>query len=226
MTMETTGDVVTVSTGELTPEEKPAELESVTKETEDVLYSKEETTVEPESKVDTPSEEPNEDEVAKGDDEKAEGDNDVVYDLKLSDDNVLGQDELNSVLEFAKENKLAPELAEAVWKRENELLSKLGDAESKRQDDELKEWRSSVINDPDMGGEKLKITTENARRAVKTFGSEDFTKVLNETGYGDHPEIVRFLSNIGSLMNDDALILPTRMGSKPKTAEELFYGSN
>ena len=221
-----------------TVESNDSQLESVTKETEDAFYgnSNQAQTDSQESASDekaASSEDPSQDKVAKEEDAKAEDSTEekkeeeqaVEYSLNLREGSLLGKGFLEDVESFAKENNLSNEVAQKVLDKQQMVLDSFIEAEANRHDKELEEWRQEVINDPTLGGDNLNKTAEDARRVVTRFGSEGFIQILKETGYGDHPEVVRFLSKLGSIMSEDSLIL-AKSGAKDKPLEDYFYKTN
>lgn len=207
----------------------PRELDSVTKDYEDALYSKDDSSesveAKPEGEKAEPSEDPGKDEVAEGKDAKAEEkskDKEVTYDLELKEDDFMDQASLDQVLQFAKDNKLSKEAASNLWEGQKALITRLAEAETARQDAELEAWRSEIINDPNLGGENLKRTAEGARRVVQRFGDENLVSLLRDSGYGDNPAVVKFLYKISSIMSEDSLVLGEQ-GSSEKPLEDYFY---
>jgi len=209
----------------------PRELDSVTKEYEDALYSKDESSdsveAKPEGEKAESSEDPGKDEVAKDEDakakEKSEGE-EIQYDLKWEEDSsLLSEKAMENVVAFAKEHKLSNEVAKLMWERENNLVQTLAQGEDARVEKELEEWRNEVINDPQLGGENLGRTVEGARRVVQRFGDEDLTNLLRDTGYGDNPAIVKFLYKISSVMSEDSLVLGGKGAPADKPLEDYFY---
>lgn len=80
-------------------------------------------------------------------------------------------------------------------------------------------WKEASKSDPEIGGEKLNGNLQFAARAVERFGGSDKGKsvfeFLNQSGAGNHPEVIRLLSNIGRAMAEDGHI-----GGKTTTAPE------
>lgn len=206
--------------------------ESLTKETEDALYSgsekqpegvateaKEDTSVSEEKVAETEAKED-----AKVEEAQAE-DKEIEYKLELGKETLLDNSVVEDVTAFAKEHNLSNDVAQKILSKQEETISKFFEAEAKAQEAELSKWRDSVINDNNMGGDNLKKTVEDARRVVERFGSEEFIEILRDTGYGDHPEVVRFLSNLGKIMSDDSLVLPN-VKAADRPIEEIFYGKS
>lgn len=201
----------------------PPVQESITAEIENALYSNK---VEEVSQPVSKKPEASETEVVSPKENKEEEKSDSInYKLSLKEGSLLDTSFIDEVTSFAKEHGLSNEAAQAVLSKQESLIERLQKAESERQDKELEQWRKTVIEDKVMGGANLAKTAENAKKVVSRFGNSEFIKLLNETGYGDHPEIVRFLSTIGSVISDDSLVMPKNQMPQ-KSAVEIFYGSN
>jgi hypothetical protein len=147
------------------------------------------------------------------------------YDLKLPEGAQIKPDQLEKIASFAKEQGFSQEQAQKYLERENAVLSDF----VKSQEDGLKTqtqaWVESVKGDKELGGEKFKENMEVSLRAVQKFCSPDFVKLLNDTGLGNHPELVRAFYRIGSAMKEDSLVIPGAQGaSAGKSAAELLYG--
>jgi len=149
----------------------------------------------------------------------------VEYNLKLREDSILDSSILEGVEAFARENNLSKDLAEGLLNTQEELLSNFVKMKTDENEAQKDNWREEIINDKNLGGENLKTTTENAKRAVNNFGTPEFINMLRETGYGDNIEVVRFFSKIGSMMSDDSLVNGKEHGGE-KPVEDFFYGSN
>lgn len=61
-------------------------------------------------------------------------------------------------------------------------------------------------------GNKFDENIELGRRAVNTFGGDELKQVLDESGLGDHPVMVKVFFNIAKKVGDDKLI----SGAPPK----------
>ncbi len=70
-------------------------------------------------------------------------------------------------------------------------------------------WAQEVKADPDIGGDKFDATSALVQGVVSKFGSKAFNEALEQYGFGNHPELVRFIHNIAKAMGED------RTPSKP-----------
>lgn len=176
--------------------------------------------VEAPEKVETKVEEAKPEEVP-GEAKKEE----VEYKLELSKETFLDNSILEDVKAFAKENNLSNEAAQKLLSKQDDIISKFVEAEKNGHDKKVETWREEIISDPVYGGDNLKKMSENAKRVVEKFGSENFKELLRDTGYGDNPEVFKFIAKIGSLMDNDSLVLSGSQGHT-KSIEEVFYGKN
>lgn len=65
------------------------------------------------------------------------------------------------------------------------------------------DWVEQAKKDPEIGGAKFDENIGDAKRAISKFGNEGFTKLLNDFGMGNHPEVIRFMAKVGRLTKED-----------------------
>lgn len=147
------------------------------------------------------------------------------YDLKLPDGSLLEASHIERISSFAKEKGLSNEMAQSLLEREHGAVSSYAEAQKQNYNKTVDSWAKLVEADSEIGGEGYKKNVELASRVIKRFGSESLVKALNETGYGNHPELVRAFTRIGKAMTEDQLVMPgTQPPAKP-SMEDRFYGS-
>lgn len=83
-------------------------------------------------------------------------------------------------------------------------------------------WAEAVKADKELGvPENLAI----AKNVIDTFGNDEVRNLLNSTGMGNHPEVVRLCLKIGKAISEDTF---TRGKQAPKTAAgdaaTILYG--
>lgn len=155
---------------------------------------------------------------------QAQPDTEIKYDLKLAEGAMLDQAYVEQFSQFAKENKLTQEMAQGFLNREQNLLNSYVQKQQQEFEATQKAWVAEIEKDPEIGGEKLKENVELAHRALKQFGSEKFLSELEQTGYGNHPELVRVFAKIGQLLKEDKMVSPNAQSGGVKTLEDIFYG--
>lgn len=86
-------------------------------------------------------------------------------------------------------------------------------------------WEDEARKDKDIGGDAYDENLAVAKKAIDAFGDGDLKAVLNESGLGSHPAVIRFALNAGKSLGD-APVLKTNAGDAKKTLAEALYGKD
>lgn len=70
---------------------------------------------------------------------------------------------------------------------------------------QLQEWKDQVGADKELGGEGMKANLAAAKKAVARFGTPELAQVLDSSGLGNHPELVRLLARAGKALAEDSV---------------------
>jgi len=149
---------------------------------------------------------------------------DVLYDLKLPENPLISEEILDEIAGFAKKQGLSNEQAQELVTRENTAVQRYINTQISDFEKMSEQWKSDAQADKEIGGPNFVKNSEMASRAINEFGSEEFKDFLEKTGYGNHPEVIRFCSKIGKLISDDTFIRPGQNTSTEKTDEQILYG--
>jgi hypothetical protein len=87
-------------------------------------------------------------------------------------------------------------------------------------------WVDTIKTDPEIGGAQMNERVAVAVKALDKFGTPELRAALNETGMGNHPEVVRFFHRVGLAISEDTLVTSNTKAAAPKDAAEVLYGSN
>jgi predicted transcriptional regulator len=126
--------------------------------------------------------------------------------------------------DIAKELDLSQAAAEKILDKMSPVIQKNN---RETADKMIADWTEQTKKDQEIGGSRLKENTTLAVKALDKFGNESFKNLLNESGLGNHPEVIRFLSKIGKTTTvDTELVSGSRVGSgrdpnKPRDFQEL-----
>lgn len=118
----------------------------------------------------------------------------------------LDPSSLESFTEVAKELNLSQEDAQKVIDKVSPVMA------AKQQEvlTELKtQWVKDTSSDKEFGGDKLTENLGMAKRALDTFGTPELTTLLNETGLGNHPEVIRAFYRAGKAISEDGFVKGT-----------------
>lgn len=147
-----------------------------------------------------------------------------TYDIKAPEDSKLPEEHIKVVSDYAKEHKLTNEQAQAVLERDNGLLVTFAEGQLKELETKKVEWFEQAKADKEIGGDNLEKNVELSKRVTARYATEDFRKILVDTGFGNHPELVRMLTRIGNSMSEDQLEVPTQSGTGDKNPADVLYG--
>lgn len=184
-----------------------------------------------------------------GDDESgAEGADDGLpekYELEMPEGVELDADLLDKATPVLKELGLGNEQAQKLVPIVTELQQRM----AQRQADEFAglraDWAKEAKADPEMGGANWKATEQHVARALDHFigpmhvvgedgkpvlgddgkpMKEPFRALLDETGLGNHPTMLRAFRKIGEAMGEDGTFVRNGIGPEaPKSREEARY---
>jgi len=147
------------------------------------------------------------------------------YELKLPKDTLLKPTVVERIAAEAKAQGLTNEQAQALLEREDRAVKEFRGEQQVFLDTKKVEWKEASSTDEEIGGENFARNSELAARVVNRFGTDALKREMDQTGYGNHPELVRLLVRIGHSMSEDQLVLPgAQPGGPKKTRAQKFYG--
>jgi hypothetical protein len=135
------------------------------------------------------------------------------YDLKAPEGREYDNEILAKFSDAAKNLNLTNEQAQG-------FLNEMGAALETRMTAQLKSvrqaWAESSTTDKEFGGDKLSENMSVAKRALDAFGTESLRSLLNESGLGNHPEIIRFMYRTGRAISQDTMVNGTASASRSR----------
>ena len=148
------------------------------------------------------------------------------YEFKLPDGVKLDEAAIAELTPLLKELNVPAEKAQALLdlqiKREQANAKAQADAWAKINTD----WVASAKADKEIGGTEAKFNESLglAKTAIKAFGNDEFTKMFNATGVGNHPEFIRFMVNVGKAIGEDKMhVGGSPAGEGEKSLAERLY---
>ena len=142
-----------------------------------------------------------------------------AYEFTPPEGHVLDDGVIGKFSEVAKELNLPQDKAQKV-------LDVMAPAIAERQAAALQsmtqEWAESARADKEFGGEKLDENLAIAKTALDKFATPEFTKLLNDTGLGNHPEVLRVFVRAGKAISQDSVI-PGKAAPSPADRLSALY---
>lgn len=146
------------------------------------------------------------------------------WEVKLPEGSPLKATDLEESLAYAKQNGFSVEQAQKLVDRESAVVSRVESAQRAHLEEMSKTWVKESQADKEFGGEAFNTNVELAKRVVERFGTDNFKKMLNDSGFGNNPEVLRIFTRIGKTMAEDTLVIPgSQSASRKKSIEEIFY---
>lgn len=143
---------------------------------------------------------------------------------------ILSKLELDGKLDHALAQKSGQELVDfhiQEVKKATEDLTKMYQTAWDRQ---KIEWKDTFLKDPEIGGNRFQTTVDSALNFIRTHGGTpeqqtEFKNLMETSGLGNHPAVIRLLANAGSAMAEGKPIAATRPVPQAKSKIETMYGS-
>lgn len=87
-------------------------------------------------------------------------------------------------------------------------------------------WAEAAKADPEIGGAKFEETTHLAAKALDYLGypeGSEFRQALTETGFGNHPEMIRAMRKIGAMVSEDGFARSDAGSTQAVPIEKRLY---
>tara|TARA_R110000744_G_scaffold380326_3_gene500750 strand:+ start:15906 stop:16604 length:699 start_codon:yes stop_codon:yes gene_type:complete len=85
------------------------------------------------------------------------------------------------------------------------------------------DWVKQSKSDSDFGGDKFDESIASAKAALDKFGTPALSKLLDDFGVGDHPEMIRFMVSVGRLTQEDTPGNGARNSAGQKSTTDILY---
>lgn len=144
------------------------------------------------------------------------------YEFELSDGLVIDDEVVTQFDPVFRELDLTNEQANRL----GTVYAEIRKAEAAAWESEVTGWGEAVKADPEIGGDKFAASAANAIRVIGLHGTPELRKFLNETGAGNHPEMVRVFARLGALLPKEDKGVTGETANAPKSIEERMYGKS
>ena len=123
--------------------------------------------------------------------------------------------------EFAQKNKFTQEQLDASL----QFFGKVNQANVQAQQQNLRQMGEEHLKN---WGDNAQYNLQLAQRALRQNDPDGaLTKVLNESGYGNHPAVLNFLYGLGRSMQEGGFLKSsTARPPGSKTAAQVLFGDN
>lgn len=119
-------------------------------------------------------------------------------------------------------NALLPLVPKVMEKAQNAVVQSMLDAGANQR----KAWLDAFTADPEIGGAKREETEHLAAKGLDAMGftaDHPFRKALTESGFGNHPDMIRMARRMGEMLGEDGTFARAGAGEdKPDPLAELY----
>ena len=133
-----------------------------------------------------------------------------AYELTAPEGLTIDADLLAEATPIFKEAGLSNDQAQAILPAAKSLMEKTQQATIQSMIDggnqQRKAWLDAAKADEQIGGAKWDASLGSAAKALDALGhpeGSEFRTALNETGFGNHPEMIRIFARLGQMVGED-----------------------
>lgn len=164
------------------------------------------------------------------DPDKADGDPDAdpdadapTYDFQIPEGMDVNKPMMEAFTEIAKELKLDPEVGQKLVDLQTKAEQDRAEAQDQSWKDLQTSWMDATKSDQEYGGAALNDNMAIARKTLDTFGTPELKEMLDFTGAGNNPEIVRLFYRIGKAISDDNLVMSGKDVAVDKDQASIMF---
>lgn len=141
----------------------------------------------------------------------------------------LADIEVKSKADHALLQTFGQELVEMHVAKVQDILQRTAKAQVESFEKVKQEWRQNFVNDPEIGGNRQETTISSAKKFISDHGGTleqqaEFRNILDRTGLGNHPAVIRLLANAGSAMREPAPLAASVPVKEQLSKTQKLYG--
>lgn len=148
--------------------------------------------------------------------------------LSLKDGSGLTEKDANDIKLFAEANGLTQDAAQKLLDAKANTIADVRSQDQQNLKVQAGIWLEQTKNDKEIGGEQFQAAVNHGKTVLDQFATPNFRKTLNDTGLGNHPEVVRLFARIGKKMANDSFVAAPKgeAAQTEKQPYEYLYGAD
>lgn len=150
------------------------------------------------------------------------------YELKMPEGVELDREALDVFTPIAKELKLGNEQAQKLADLYAAQMQKVQEAQRENYLKTIEAWEAEAKKDPEIGGDKLQGAIASATRALRAYDTDgSFLKLMDESGFGNHPAVMRFVARVGKALKEDtAETANVKQANQSRDINQILYNKS
>jgi hypothetical protein len=141
------------------------------------------------------------------------------YDFKTPEGTSLDDVVMSGFKDVAKELNLTQASAQ-------KLIDKVAPLMAQRQEEQIgairDEWADQVRADKEIGGDKLPEALSIAKKGLAAYGDAEIRDLLEATGLGSHPAVIKHFHRLGKLVKEDTFVGGAAGGESKDMASRMY----
>ncbi|NYT45138.1 protease [Alcaligenaceae bacterium] len=142
------------------------------------------------------------------------------YTFAMPEGQEIDEGYVNQFAETARELNLPQDTAQ-------QILNKMAPAMVARQAEQIaaaqEQWAQDSRVDKEFGGDHLTENLGIARKAMDQFATPELRTLLNESGMGNHPEVIRMFVRVGKTISEDSFVTGKQSDAQGAGSAKRFY---
>jgi hypothetical protein len=156
-------------------------------------------------------------------DEDKDGASVEYTDFSLPEGMTMDKEALAEFIPMAQEHKLSQADAQKFIDLQSKAVGKFVKSQTDAWADQVAKWTTVAENDAEYGKKDYDKSVMIARSAMRQIGGSKLSAALEETGMGNHPEIIRAFYRMGVAIGEDDLNFGgSNPGGQLSQAERMF----
>lgn len=153
-----------------------------------------------------------------------------AYDLKPPEGSTLDTDALAIAEPVLREMGLTNDQAQKLTDAYAQIVPKVAERMQSEQTAQItaqrKEWADEAKADEEIGGANWNASITASAKALDRLGApagSPFRELLNVTGLGNHPEMIRIFARMGNAIGEDTDFVRGEAAPTEKNAARILY---
>lgn len=140
--------------------------------------------------------------------------------FKLPEGLTFDTEKLTEFSTVAKELKLSQEQAQKLVDFQSSYVLQQKEKALSEYQTQVNQWKEETKK---VLGNNLEKDLVLVAKVRDRYGSSNLTKLLDDSGLGNHPEIIKFFVNVGKIVSEDSLDVGKNKTVESKTIAERLY---
>ena len=132
-------------------------------------------------------------------------------------------DSVKQFSSMAKELDLSQDQAQKLLNKQAELSADMKAQNETARVQREQAWVDELKADAVIGGKNLPETVERANRTLRNLGTPELISLIKDNGYGNNPEIVKFMANIDKRLGEDSMVEGKGTTITKQSQAEVMY---